>query len=141
MNAFNPPSPPKDTSLIRTIIWKGVPIRAGLLYNLVAKCCKLYYFCMYVTPPPPLPSLQVYLLILGITTLSLVFAPVIWKSTLWQLRVRGTQSSSSNTSMASLGSLSSHIFGSQSRASPGSHGLLPGSSGHHHGHHEGGGSR
>ena len=32
--------------------------------------------------------LQVYLLILGVTTLSLLFAPVLWKATVWKLRIR-----------------------------------------------------
>ncbi|KAK2180375.1 hypothetical protein NP493_446g03023 [Ridgeia piscesae] len=33
-------------------------------------------------------SREVYLLILGVTTLSLVFAPVLWKATLWYLRLK-----------------------------------------------------
>ena len=35
--------------------------------------------------------LQVYLLILGVTTLSLVFAPVLWKAAVWYLHLKPTQ--------------------------------------------------
>ncbi|KAI0232861.1 Transmembrane and coiled-coil domain-containing protein 3 [Lamellibrachia satsuma] len=41
-----------------------------------------------------LVSREVYLLILGVTTLSLVFAPVLWKATLWYLRLKPAQDSS-----------------------------------------------
>ncbi|KAK2167766.1 hypothetical protein LSH36_24g05021 [Paralvinella palmiformis] len=45
----------------------------------------------------------VYLLILGVTTLSLVFAPVIWKVTLWQMRLRAPPSFSFISSTLGLG--------------------------------------
>ena len=31
---------------------------------------------------------QVYLLILSVTTLSLLMAPIVWRATLWQLRIK-----------------------------------------------------